>query len=822
MKVLNKCISLLLVVVLTVTVFTVNTFAANDVKENSKETASEETLKVESEIVEKRDEFTKVYQLEDGSFYEITSVKPLHILENDEWVDAKKVSVPNTVKDVAKQCKQLTAAAQSVNRQENNRGAAMHQYNQSNTDLTVTFLNADDDEIIDQNSIMLLKINSFPTNNNSLVTISERIMLDINVEIEDTGSMYVYENSSSMDNATYSDFNSFYYLSSSAYDDKLLDTVEIVDSSLYAFYITKAYSGWEKGFTPNYGVAFMTDDDYTAYYYEVFATRRYKECTAFNTESTYSTFNMNDAGTGYIDDYNNSLVLKRDELGMVNSNLPVNIKIIYEQNKNNNDSSQNVVGNAAYVNYDSRLTTFSIGNDSGFQWNTLEGKTLRFVSNGSPNTYPEMYNDGYSFTIPSDSTQKRYIQDSSGYKYIFNSDGSIDSIQNSSNVTVAQIHYVDGVNRIHYIEDNNNIRFYFTYQDKSYSFSGNSFNYTILKSIAAKEYDPDLEELHNIKVDSTHNAIMNYAYTAVANGKVSLSTVTYPYSTPNTVEYSYVSGNLSSMINNINGKRLTFSYDEITEYSLSGSAPYVISPTNNNTVNRRNAVAGYTIETLVNSTYQFESSLTINSSNAYQRKLYYSSGAEKLIQYDEQLRVTLLKDSNTIHMYSYSNGVRSEETYNISNTSVNQLPIHATSSSAWEGFYDFSSSEVNTVSLNYNHFTSNVLYLSDIYDEEVFVESAVTPGQNDTKMIVGGDFFSNATSGHNDIGILVYYLDEDLEPVPVEYVKIDSSIYLEKQFCYKTIDLPTLPDGEDSFIVRVYSNESNAKVFADNFFCFFK
>lgn len=38
-----------------------------------------------AEVVEERDEFSKVYLLEDGSFYSITTTAPVHKMEGGKW-----------------------------------------------------------------------------------------------------------------------------------------------------------------------------------------------------------------------------------------------------------------------------------------------------------------------------------------------------------------------------------------------------------------------------------------------------------------------------------------------------------------------------------------------------------------------------------------------------------------------------------------------------------------------------------------------------------------------------------------------------------------
>jgi len=118
MRMFNKALAMLLALILVVGIAPVNAFAADKdskIRINTEaKSVDVDNLKIDSEDVSKRDEFTKVYKLEDGTYFEVRSTSPLHIKEDGKWVDAKSVSTPDKVKDVIGKCEKLIEKAEKV------------------------------------------------------------------------------------------------------------------------------------------------------------------------------------------------------------------------------------------------------------------------------------------------------------------------------------------------------------------------------------------------------------------------------------------------------------------------------------------------------------------------------------------------------------------------------------------------------------------------------------------------------------------------------------------------------------------------------------
>ena len=85
-KKLFKFISIILVVVMFLNIIPqgVFAFAAEEVKP---EQVVDETAKIIGEVESMRDEYTKVYLREDGTYSAIKSTEPFHYLKDDKWVD---------------------------------------------------------------------------------------------------------------------------------------------------------------------------------------------------------------------------------------------------------------------------------------------------------------------------------------------------------------------------------------------------------------------------------------------------------------------------------------------------------------------------------------------------------------------------------------------------------------------------------------------------------------------------------------------------------------------------------------------------------------
>ena len=136
MKQSNKVIALIMSIIMAFCSLTVSAFAVAKEKSTANLTGKEKELSISKEIISKRDEFTKVYELENGLFYEVSSLHPIHVLKNGKWEEAKQVNQPQTVKDAEKNFKKLASAVKLSMSTTQTRSSSI------NTNITTVFLNA--------------------------------------------------------------------------------------------------------------------------------------------------------------------------------------------------------------------------------------------------------------------------------------------------------------------------------------------------------------------------------------------------------------------------------------------------------------------------------------------------------------------------------------------------------------------------------------------------------------------------------------------------------------------------------------------------------
>ena len=84
-----------------------STFAVEESNNNPSSTVptdniSEDTSDILYEVVEKRNEYTKVYKLSDGSYYEVISNEPVHVYNNGHWEEPSGIvsDTPETIDEI--------------------------------------------------------------------------------------------------------------------------------------------------------------------------------------------------------------------------------------------------------------------------------------------------------------------------------------------------------------------------------------------------------------------------------------------------------------------------------------------------------------------------------------------------------------------------------------------------------------------------------------------------------------------------------------------------------------------------------------------------
>ena len=947
MRMFNKALAMLLALILVVGIAPVNAFATDKDSKTRVNTevksVDAENLKIDSEDISKRDEFTKVYKLEDGTFFEVRSTSPLHIKEDGKWVDAKTVFAPGKVKDVIGKCEKLiekaekvdsskakeetktpeepttaavdnsaeektevaddvakkeqetsaketteksetaeketeqtteqkskeeapkedskkaevtTTAAQKSGIETPKSSAPVAEDRSSDSDLvsesddiTITFLNdgtsGTKQSKIDKYNLMLLKVNDVASHQPNEVTISANITLDLTVSGSTPGLLYAYENTASMANVTDSDYNTFNYISNR--DGHLVDLNTISSSDEYDFNITDIYNRWGKGIITNNGLTFITSSDYTAEIEDAFVTRRYKTVNPFDKDSTYHTVDMGMAGTVYIDDFTNSMVLARSEIGFSNGSLPVEITRITDYGTPDN-STNNVYGNYAHINYEGKIkkiTTAANANDDDiYAWQFIDGRTIYFALAANETTASDTDDEGYTLSKPNaDFTGATiaYVNSENSAEnktYKFNENGYLTEIASASAVNGSdadriKITYITtgGSVRINYIQDGQLRRYYFNYSNYSYEFGGVSFTHRALKNITAK-YKNGNGTYTTIEIDS-ESAICSYEYEAIASGQVGLKKATYPDSS--VVKYGYASGVLST-IKDIDGRKLTLNYEtSVSTYSMtSTSSISTVTETTPVTVNKKPLLTGYT-EAVLNidddpnsqdyQEYLLKSSLSIDSSNSYQRVFTDQTGNKEIIRYDLDLKPVFYKDTTGEgYAYQYDTDGAVENLVHIGNYDMgDNLIVNGKIDSAIGNWQISGSANVKRARLRYLDEAQNYIMRmngnvnGEVYASQVINTSSVAA---DSVIVIGADGIANApvNNSNNFFGMKVYSCASDGSNESLLYsLPFDNTVYFERQSISGAFSLENTTNYIK--VKLVFSQQDNIALF-DNIFCY--
>ena len=118
----SKILCSLLSVLLVMQIVPFSTFAVEESINNSSSTVptdniSEDTSDILYEVVEKRNEYTKVYKLSDGSYYEVISNEPVHVYNNGRWEEPSGIvlDTPETIDEITDNMSNATQSISDTN-----------------------------------------------------------------------------------------------------------------------------------------------------------------------------------------------------------------------------------------------------------------------------------------------------------------------------------------------------------------------------------------------------------------------------------------------------------------------------------------------------------------------------------------------------------------------------------------------------------------------------------------------------------------------------------------------------------------------------------
>lgn len=138
--------------------------------------------------------------------------------------------------------------------------------------------------------------------------------------------------------------------------------------------------------------------------YDCYIARQYRIFDSYDADYSYHTIDMGRAGKVYINDYTNTVLLARDEIGIEGNIMPVELVRYFDLGHN---STYNSSGHSAWWNYGSYLQEITTYN---YKWQAPDGSSIYFIPDPSKNTngnykyWIDVDNDGYKLEL--DTTQR--------------------------------------------------------------------------------------------------------------------------------------------------------------------------------------------------------------------------------------------------------------------------------------------------------------------------------------------------------------------------------------------------------------------------------
>lgn len=802
--------------------------------------SNEQNLEVVGEVVDKRTEYQKTYELSDGTYYEITSSSPIHEKSGSEWVEPDvSEDEPETTQEAEDYVEDLSEnISESTNDEYGIAPASIDITDPLEPALPFNIVSKTSSHLtsLRQNQAMLVKLPQIALNSSIFAQVTTSCRIRINYQCRTNGDIYAYQMENDCDvNSDALRWDDLEYF------DGILDYQQITSSGYNYWDITAAYLKWENNIFENYGIVFIPQGRTNITVEQCSMVRQYKVIDSYDSDFTYHSIDMGRAGTVYINDFTNTVLIKRDELSIDGNILPVNL--VRYIDLNGNSSVGNPYGKDTRYNYESGIRMVT---SYTYAWDSFDGETIYFTpsyfeSNGSYIDWKDTSGYGYEMRIfaaglnGTDYSQTILKNEGEGITYSFNSSGKIikiakgnDSIEivytknKTVNIDNDELSVPDGL--IDYIQDGNGRRYYFNYNPtKEYEPSAISKN--TLESIEVKAANSD-GEYETVKIDN-QPVKLNFEYVLLPNGNIALSKITYPDS--ETVSYIYgyekteenknevlESDNYLTAIVDTDGRKLELGYNG-TVRIYSGIANY-----EEKTVDFYPSITGYqewvkniddeVIITDKNSEdyneYFKKSSLTIDRHTSYQRTFTDEAGKEELIHYNSNLKIIYYRNSEGEDYYAdYSKTYLNQLT---------QLVAHDNKESLLENYnfetndiypwFEQGGNSIDTVEGTLSGQGEYILRLSGATDEErSAIQDIKIDGKSGDIFVIGGWGRGNApipVESHF-YGIEVYAAENtDTEDNPFIEV-IGDPLY--------TLAFDTTMDYEEQFRLGAFQLEEDTE-----------
>ena len=642
-KKLKKFLCVFLSVVMMLTMIPVGAYAKEEITKVS--CSEEENIEIEYEIESKRTENSKTYITSDGGYYQVTALVPIHEKVNGTWEDIEEPSVDiNTPEDAVEYISNEAVAVSS-----NDSSALNDYYGSENVELVG--YSAKNSEFSEDLSITG---SSYNTNyvlvkpkiveNNSIFISSAKLNIQLSTDTKlKYATTYVYkiktypeldENGKVIKQLA---IDKSYLFDSIVFDDDI-DYEE--ESPIYTVDLTTYCQNCTLGTFSNTGVALSYSDKKTNVTLSPGATLSvyYRELADVDSKFDSEKIDLGRAGTVYINDYNCSPVIVRDEISIFNERQQANIQTIYNPNLFDSNETDGI---QTRTNYYSTIEYIN----GEYQWKNCNGENVYFVLSESDSRAEKYYGisssgEKYELVLSADNGEIDHTK----YNKIQITDDSYDYTFGIHSNTGSKLGYLTKITSIKYPSNSISI----SYTSLSNSIEDNiykvtdcvgkvyRYNYTDnkLSSIDVLYTDEDEESGENITANSKindQNIQISFEYTDDKMSKVT-------YADGYTVNYNYnENGKLENVSTNdadgneVNSISFTYKYNDDTHHALS-----------NYEVKKRGIITECVdIDNSTNSVYQ----RTFNNK---------TNGTTKSVQYNSQGNLVNLDDyDDTVYYCDY-------------------------------------------------------------------------------------------------------------------------------------------------------------------------
>lgn len=333
----------------------------------------EEIPNIVCEIVDERDEYTKVYLLKDGSFYSITSPTPIHTLVNGLWTDIyselQESNDISTVEEVVEYIQDSASASYSLQRS--------NVVQDEDSSLTINSLDCVElpggGYKFGELGGILIKSSLVGkyANKNRLITyaglsaecsvtlLNNETSIPVRV-CEETGE---WTEESEIDDLDLG----------ASFNSRIMDLLALTTSKTYTWDITDLYSRWDRGVTDNNGIFMMHDSTSNLIISRPCIVVRYIEVEENDLDFTYHSVDMGAAGTLHINDCTNAIRIEQELLSFPSINSDIILGRTYNSML---PSYSNYAGIGFTFNFESSIELTQYYAD----WTMVNGTTLRFVT----------------------------------------------------------------------------------------------------------------------------------------------------------------------------------------------------------------------------------------------------------------------------------------------------------------------------------------------------------------------------------------------------------------------------------------------------------